>query len=338
MSAVVEAQGAAPAASVIVCSHSRRELLARTLRAIRAAIRADGPAVEVIVVDNGPSGHVAPIVAAIEAEAPDTVNPAFRAIVAGPPNISAARNAGLAAARAPLVAFVDDDQAPAPGWLDRLREGLEATGADAAFSRIDVEIETGDAAAWDALGRPHERVYPLPDGAIVNPPEARRPLGLILSTGGTLLRRETCLDATDAPGRFDLGFGLSGGEDFDFFARLDRAGRRFVWAPRSVVVEWVPASRLEPGYRMLRGYSGGQVYAAAVIKNARRPALAALDLMLRGVVQTALYGAAFLGAAAFGGRHRRAYLADRMASGAGKALWWRKLGFYAVENAAGRRG
>lgn len=36
------------------------------------------------------------------------------------PNISAARNAGLALAAAPVVAFIDDDAVPEPTWLSRL--------------------------------------------------------------------------------------------------------------------------------------------------------------------------------------------------------------------------
>jgi glycosyltransferase involved in cell wall biosynthesis len=45
---------------------------------------------------------------------------------------AAARNAGLAAARAPLIAFTDADCEPAPGWLSALTEAL-----------ADAEIATG---------------------------------------------------------------------------------------------------------------------------------------------------------------------------------------------------
>jgi succinoglycan biosynthesis protein ExoM len=317
-----------PDVSIIVCSYSRTDLLRRTLRSIAAALRPEGPVVEVIVVDNGPTGHVAPIVAEAAADAAGRVTPIFRAIVARPPNISVARNAGLRAASAEIVGFVDDDQAPEPGWLDQLFTGLLA-GADVAFGRIDVEVEGGTTDVWLALGRPHERVYDLPDGTIINPPEASRPLRVALSSGGTLIRRATILAAEP----FDPGFGLSGGEDYDFFLGLDRDGRRFVWCANSVVIEWVPAARLKTQYRAIRGFSGGQVYAAAAVRNAPRPAATAVSLALRGLAQVGIYGAAYLVAAARADR-RRTYLLDRMASGAGKAFWWRKIGLYAAENKA----
>jgi hypothetical protein len=64
---------------------------------------------------------------------------------AGPPGLSAARNTGVAAARGDVVAFIDDDAAPDPDWLERLL---------APYADPDVVAVGGTALpAWPA-GRP----------------------------------------------------------------------------------------------------------------------------------------------------------------------------------------
>lgn len=90
--------------SVIVVSRHRPDALARLLTALG---QLDHPDFEVIVVAD-PAG-----IAVCAGRPVKTV--AFDAA-----NISAARNAGLAQAAAPIVAFIDDDAVPEPTWLTRL--------------------------------------------------------------------------------------------------------------------------------------------------------------------------------------------------------------------------
>lgn len=90
--------------SVIVVSRHRPDALARLLTALG---QLDHPDFEVIVVAD-PAG-----IAVCAGRPVKTV--AFDAA-----NISAARNAGLAQAAAPVVAFIDDDAVPEPTWLTRL--------------------------------------------------------------------------------------------------------------------------------------------------------------------------------------------------------------------------
>jgi mycofactocin glycosyltransferase len=70
---------------------------------------------EVIVVDDGSSAADAAAIAHVAAGAGARL--VRRPANGGP---GAARNTGLAAAGTPLVAFLDSDCAPRPGWLDRL--------------------------------------------------------------------------------------------------------------------------------------------------------------------------------------------------------------------------
>ena len=106
-----------PAVSVIVPAKDAAATITATLEALAAQDFEEG--FEVVVVDDGSADETRAIAAAADTVVVD--GPGFGA---GP-----ARNAGVAVARAPLLAFTDADCAPDPGWLSagvaRLRAGTE---------------------------------------------------------------------------------------------------------------------------------------------------------------------------------------------------------------------
>ena len=110
--------GAAPSASIVVPTRDRAGYLDVALDSIAPQVRAAGA--EVIVVDDASRDRrrVAEIAARHGARCEHLLQPQ---------GLNAARNAGVAAARADLVVFVDDDVEAPPGWLDALLAG--AAGA-----------------------------------------------------------------------------------------------------------------------------------------------------------------------------------------------------------------
>ena len=94
--------------SVVVVSRNRPDALERCLKGLA---QVDHPDVEVVVVCDVRS---APAVARAGLEA------VVRQVPFEEPNISAARNAGIAAASGEIVAFLDDDAVPEPRWLSHL--------------------------------------------------------------------------------------------------------------------------------------------------------------------------------------------------------------------------
>ena len=103
-----------PRVSVVVPTYQRAELLRRCLRALLH--QSIGPrAYEVIVVDDGREDTVRDLVR--EMAAPDA--PALRYLRPPGRGPAGARNLGWRAARAPLVAFTDDDTIAHPYWLAR---------------------------------------------------------------------------------------------------------------------------------------------------------------------------------------------------------------------------
>jgi GT2 family glycosyltransferase len=121
-----------------------------------------------------------------------------------------ARNRGWRRARAPLVAFTDDDCVPAPDWL---RCGLEpfSEGADVVCGRI---------------------VMPLPEHPTDYERDAQRLERSEFVTANCLCRRELL----ERLGGFDERFRLAWREDSDLHFRLLELGARIVFEPRAIVV------------------------------------------------------------------------------------------------------
>jgi mycofactocin system glycosyltransferase len=143
---------------------------------------------------------------------------------------SAARNAGLALVATPLVAFVDSDCLPPPGWLDPLLghfdDPLVAAVAPritpapveraTSMSRYDAARSSLDRGALEGAVRPQSRIPYVPSAALV-------------------VRR-----AVAANPLFDPG--LRGGEDVDLVWRLVEAGWMVRYVPASTVVHQGPTT------------------------------------------------------------------------------------------------
>ncbi len=139
---------------------------------------------------------------------------------------AAARNAGLAATDEPVVAFVDSDCAPPPGWLAELAGHL----ADPAVAAVAPRVRSR--AGRSLLARYARARGPLDLGP---DPAAVRPGGRVpyVPTAALLVRREAL-----GPQAFDPA--LRFGEDVDLVWRLHDAGRTVRYVPSTVVLHDEP--------------------------------------------------------------------------------------------------
>jgi glycosyltransferase involved in cell wall biosynthesis len=111
-----------PEVSVVIPTRDRAARLGAALQALRGqSIAADR--FEVVVVDDGSSDETAELLVRSSADG----GPELRAIRLGGQGPAAARNAGWRAARAPLVAFTDDDCEPTPTWLESILAAAAAS-------------------------------------------------------------------------------------------------------------------------------------------------------------------------------------------------------------------
>lgn len=306
--------------SIVICTYERPALLAAALASI---LRLDGLAdagAEVVVVDNSDSGSARAVVEGLAAAPVPLV---YR--TAHPANISVARNVGCRASRGAAVAFLDDDQELAPGWLGAVLDGLAHHPHDVLFGPIAPRFED------PALATPQARALftragALPAGHDLRAFERPADQPFVLSTANSVFRRATALPG---PEPFDARFGQCGGEDLHLLCRLQRAGRRFGWLPGAGADDFVPVSRCADGYLVRRHFAGGQAYAAALIRTSPRPAREAALIALKAAVQALLLPASALALLRRPAPGRA--LALRAAGIAGKLLWRRLYPLYRVE-------
>jgi GT2 family glycosyltransferase len=142
------------------------------------------------------------------------------------------RNTGWREARAPLVAFTDDDCRPEADWLERLLEAAQANpGA----------IVQG-ATKPDPYEAPIMKYAPRPRSMDVDPP------GPYAQTCNILYPR-AALEAVDG---FDESFPYPAGEDLDLAARLWERGTPYVGAADALTYHAVDTFSLPAAVRFNR--------------------------------------------------------------------------------------
>jgi GT2 family glycosyltransferase len=160
--------------------------------------------------------------------------------------LSYARNAGLDAARAPIVAFTDDDVEAAPGWVETILSALDAhPEVDGIGGRV-LPAWVRQRPSW--LTREHWAPLALQDhGDSRRVFDRSRPTGLI---GANVAFRRSVFDRI---GTFSADLqrvkeGIGSTEDHDFVARLYAAGGRMLYEPRMLVMARVQPDRCDRRY------------------------------------------------------------------------------------------
>lgn len=314
-----------PRVSVVIPTFLRPHGAEAAVRSVFAQTGVDPAQIEVVLVDNDPAGSAADAASALARDPPMT----FVARHEPRAGVSHARNTGVAAARAPLIAFLDDDETATPGWLAALLAAQAATGADVVFGPIDTVLP-----ASTPQPRSHFAAFFARRG-----PETVCRIEQPYGCGNSLLVRAAALDG---PAPFDAGQNELGGEDDVLFRKVAAAGGVFGWAPDALVHEVVPPHRATWAYVLRRAFTYGHNTTAQYAEDGdRRDPLRLAGWMARGAAQALGMGmiAALLWAAR---RPRWAWALDKAARGAGKVLWFgpfrqRLYGVASPELAASKR-
>jgi hypothetical protein len=108
-----------PAASVIVCSRNRPDFLRETVESV---LRGNELPAEIVIVDQSDAAH--PTLGSM----PGPAGCAIRYLHSRERGVSRARNAGMRAARTPLLIYTDDDVLVDAGWLKPMVRELAEMG------------------------------------------------------------------------------------------------------------------------------------------------------------------------------------------------------------------
>jgi len=287
--------------SVIVPTMRRPESLERALRSLFAQTGLAERLASIVVVDNDPTGTAAAPVRRLNPESPYPL--IYRHEPR--PGVATARNAGLATTDAPLIAFLDDDEAASPTWLARLLAAQALTGADAVFGPIAGQVPEGSGWATPYLEGFFGRTGPSSTGLINHS----------YGCGNSLLVRATALPG---PAPFDAVTDQSGGEDDALFEALRSRGGRFAWAADAWVQEFAPPHRATMRYALSRAFAYGQGPSQTAARAG--DALGVARWMVVGAGQAAIWGLCAI-ALTVVAHPARAGVMDRTARGLGKVFW-----------------
>jgi len=287
--------------AVIIPTLRRPEMLERAVRSVLGQTGVASRLREIVVVDNDPQATARDVTTRLAAEA--SVPIIWRH--APRPGVATARNQGLAATTASLIAFLDDDEAASPDWLKALLSAQAQTGADAVFGPIRGRVPDGTGWTRSYLERFFSR-----EG-----PDQTQLIDIPHGCGNSLLVRATALPGV-AP--FNAAADRSGGEDDALFAALKARGGRFGWAADAWVDEFAPPHRATLRYALARAFAYGQGPSQTAAAAREWPSVA--RWMAIGAAQTVVWGAAALGLTLIASP-RRAELLDRCARGLGKLFW-----------------
>jgi len=292
---------------VVVCipTFRRPKMLARLLEAI--ARLETSAQISVVVADNDAENH-----AGLDLCRQMQAYPwPLTAVIAQQRGIAQVRNVLIEEAlktKAGFIVMIDDDEWPETGWIDAFLKGAAETGADVLSGSILF--------SQDSTTEGHGDIR-YPSG----------PIAMLQGTGNLLIRRSV-LEEIEAPW-FDPAFGLSGGEDREFFVRLQRAGKRFAWVDEARAHGDVPETRANLCWLMRRAYSVGNSDMRVVLKY--RPGPARLTLELAKILGSLLLSP-LLAAILVASPNRRALALQKLCRACGKlsAMAGRRYNEYSV--------
>jgi glycosyltransferase involved in cell wall biosynthesis len=235
--------------SVVVCTRDRPEALDECLAAVSAVTPS---ASEIIVIDSAPRN----------ANAEKTAERwGARYILETRPGLSRARNRAAHESTSDILAFIDDDAVPEPGWLEPLLAEFEDPKVALVAGRVlppDSDKEMLPIYAWFGvvdLG-PERKVF---DRSVSGWYGLTNFGGVGL--GANISVRRSVFNAWHGfDERLGAGTRIPGHEELKAFFELVELGFRLVYAPRSVVRHAFPRSMEELRRRGLRAVEASAAY------------------------------------------------------------------------------
>ncbi|MGH9343451.1 MAG: glycosyltransferase family 2 protein, partial [Terriglobia bacterium] len=160
-------------------------------------------------------------------------------------NVPLARNRALESASGDYIAFLDDDEFPAPRWLLTLFETCNRSGVAGVLGPVKPYFDE-KTPKWVVKGKFYDRPV-FPTGLPLQWNKGR--------TGNVLFKKEI-LPQDEPPFRSQF---RGGGADQDFFRRMIENGHTFIWCDDAVAYEYVPPVRWKRSFMLRKALLRGGV-------------------------------------------------------------------------------
>ncbi len=236
--------------SVCAATYKRPELLQDLLESLNKLVftRIPVPSIEVIIVDNDPTGSAEATVEAIKS----SFQWPLRYVVEANNGVTYARNRCVAEASkdSDFIAMLDDDETATPQWLEELLINQQKFNAEIVTGPVlAVYKEQQEVPNWIKAGD----FYSFP----------RYETGKKMDTAftGNVMFRTKILEnmEKDEP-LFDHRFAHKGAEDAYLFSCLNKQGYKIVWADDAVLYEPIADKRLSLSWVLNRGFWSWSVH------------------------------------------------------------------------------
>lgn len=247
--------------SICAATYKRPKVLQGLLESLNKLTftRIPTPVMEVIVVDNDPSGSAESIV--------ETTKSSFqwplKYFVETNPGVTYARNRCIAevAEDSDFVAMLDDDETATPQWLEELLISQQTSKAEITTGPVLAVFKEGQQVpTWMKNGDFHS--YPRYE----NGQEME-----VAFTGNVMFSTELTKKLKEEGQLFDHRFAQNGAEDAYLFSCLRKQGYKIVWADEAVLYEPVADKRLTLDWILKRGFWSWSVH--SIIESELYPSL-----------------------------------------------------------------
>jgi glycosyltransferase involved in cell wall biosynthesis len=236
--------------TVIMCTYNRSQKLAATIESLLTQTLPQPLGWEILVVDNNSSDETRHVIEGFQRAYPERI----RYFIELQQGVSYARNSGIRESRSDILAFIDDDEIAAEGWLENITANLFSGEWVGAGGRVlplwgtprprwlhpDSSLVSGPLAAFDLCQGP---------GRLTEPP-----------FGANMAFRREIFNKYGAF-RTDLGragTSMISNEDTEFGRRLLGAGEPLRYEPSAITYHPVDEARLRREYFLTWWFNKGR--------------------------------------------------------------------------------
>lgn len=238
---------------ICVLTFKRQELLKKNLKSVLNQKNDNRYKTTLLVVDNDSAMSAKSVVDELAESTNNDIYYECEVVK----NIAKARNRAINFRESDFVVFIDDDQVADENWLFELYTAMIVSDADVVNGPVLPNFEVNppkwaiDSGFFDILGNYSNMCTSY----------------AIKATGNCMIKRSV-LNRYQNP--FNEDYGITGGEDTEFFYRLENAGACFCWAAEAITYEHIPTSRVNLGWIIKRNFCSGNNLGRIVLSNKSR--------------------------------------------------------------------